>query len=180
MGGCGRFSSFLPLRVHSRTDPISFLSNAQIIGQLQTVLEEMVGKPGVVKPPAASGSDKKEDKAEGKPLRKKHVKVMILNSGNIPMFLNMMCSARRGVSEWARAPGVSGLGVGSVDETHTPLLTDPKCVSRKHNTPQGLDFKKDLLIFAAEPSVEETLRTLGYRTYRHAAFGDFSPAEHMA
>jgi len=45
---------------------------------------------------------------------------------------------------------------------------------------QGLDFSKDLLVFAADAGVEGTLKTLGYKTYRHDAFGDFSPAEHKA
>lgn len=51
--------------------------------------------------------------------------------------------------------------------THTP-------------TPQGLDFRNDLLIFAADAGVDATLTKLGYRTYRHAGLGDFGPDQHMA
>ena len=48
---------------------------------MSKILNEMVG------PPYPEEVDKP----------KASVKVMILNTGNMPMFLNMMCSARRAV-----------------------------------------------------------------------------------
>lgn len=68
--------------IYGSYSPHPSTQHAQIESELKALLAEMVGPP--------DGGDKKQSK-------RPHVKVMILNSGNMPMFLNMMCSARRGV-----------------------------------------------------------------------------------
>jgi hypothetical protein len=66
---------------------------------VKALLEEMIGPPDGGK---TDRGTKKREEQEGKSdqqqqQQRPHVKVMILNSGNVPMFLNMMCSARQAV-----------------------------------------------------------------------------------
>ena len=47
-------------------------------------------------------------------------------------------------------------------------------------TIQGLDLRKDLLIFVADDLVEDALDRLGFHTFRHKAFGTLPSEEHAA
>lgn len=87
---------FESLTLHTHT--LNTTHHPQIEGQVQAILEDMVGPPlpGPTNNKGA-GPGKGAKKKEGAAMPPPHVKVMILNSGNLPMFLNMVCSGREGV-----------------------------------------------------------------------------------
>ena len=106
-GSCDSKPPTLNTHTHARTHTHS-THHQQIEGQVQAILEDMVGPPlpGATNNKGAGQGKGKAGAKKGEQTPLPHVKVMILNSGNLPMFLNMMCSGREGVR------GVVGCVVG--------------------------------------------------------------------